>query len=105
VRGETTVPQQALFALNHPFVAAQARAVVGATGAGSMQPDEAVQRLYRTILARPPTDAQRSLATTFLTHGSIGTPRGDGAPAATELTRVEQLAQVLLMSNETFFID
>ena len=83
-----------------------AGAVVGATGAGSMQPDEAVQRLYRTILARPPTDAQRSLATTFLTHGSIGAPRGDdGAPAATELTRVEQLAQVLLMSNETFFID
>jgi len=106
VRGETTVPQQALFALNHPFIAAQARAVVGATGAGSMQPDEAVQRIYRAILARPPTDAQRSLATTFLAHGSIGPPRGDdGTPAATDLTRVEQLAQVLLMSNETFFID
>jgi hypothetical protein len=107
-RSETTVPQQALFALNHPFVAAQARTVVAATGAAAAAPDDAVRRLYRAILARPPTDAQRSLATTFLTHGSIagaGSRAGTAAADATELTRVEQLAQVLLMSNETFFID
>jgi hypothetical protein len=107
-RSETTVPQQALFALNHPFVAAQARAVVAATGAAAMAPDDAVRRLYHAILARPPTDAQRSLATTFLAHGSIaaaGAAAAAAAPDATELTRVEQLAQVLLMSNETFFID
>ena len=105
-RSETMVPQQALFALNHPFVAARARGVVAATDAAAAPADEAVGRLYRAILARPPTDAQRSLAVVFLTHGSIAPATGAAAPSGpAELTRVEQLAQVLLISNETFFID
>jgi hypothetical protein len=105
-RSETMVPQQALFAINHPFVAARARGVVAATDAAAAPADEAVGRLYRALLARPPTDAQRSLAVVFLTHGSIAPATGAAAPSGpAELTRVEQLAQVLLISNETFFID
>jgi hypothetical protein len=65
-RSETTVPQQALFALNHPFVAEHAKAVVAATAAADVDPTTAVDRLYETILQRKPTAAQRASSLAFL---------------------------------------
>jgi hypothetical protein len=65
-RSETTVPQQALFALNHPFVAGHARAVAARCNTPAAPPREFVDRLYRTILGRPPTSAQAALAVDFL---------------------------------------
>jgi len=63
-RSETTVPQQALFALNHPFVASQTRALAnhldGPNNAGK------VRNLYRATFQREPTTAERDLALGFL---------------------------------------
>ncbi|MES2709753.1 MAG: PSD1 and planctomycete cytochrome C domain-containing protein [Verrucomicrobiota bacterium] len=52
-RFETTVPQQALFMMNSPFVEAQAERLAAAAG---KQPDPAavIRQLYLTILSREP---------------------------------------------------
>lgn len=67
-RNETTVPQQALFALNHPFVAAQAREIVkGVDSSLSIQSSneharrgvaEQIETLVQRILQRTPTDEE-----------------------------------------------
>jgi cytochrome c553 len=100
-RAETTVPQQALFALNHPFVADQARGVVTAASAAELPPEAAVRAVYRAILQREPSATQLARGISFLEPA----PRDVAGPEPGTLTRLEQLAQVLLISNETFFID
>jgi hypothetical protein len=60
-RSETTTPQQALFAMNHPFVVARAKKIVANLDAAT-----AVDQLYLTIFGRMPTHEERSLAEQFL---------------------------------------
>ena len=63
-RSETTVPQQALFALNHPFVAEHARVLASIAEGG--QPADTVRALYRSVLQREPTADQLTRAVAFL---------------------------------------
>lgn len=66
-RSETTVPQQALFAMNHPFFADRARArALAASHVADDDADAAVRSLYRTILQREPTSGQLEAARAFL---------------------------------------
>lgn len=68
LRSETTVPQQALFALNHPFVAQQAQALVAQVSRdGASEPAERIRRLYRAAYQRDPTPRQLDAALAFLT--------------------------------------
>lgn len=60
-RSETTTPQQALFAMNHPFVVARAKKMVA-----NVDEANAVDQLYLTILGRMPTHEERLLAEQFL---------------------------------------
>lgn len=58
-RGETTVPQQALFFLNHPFLRGRARALANREEVASAPgPEEKVRRLYRRVYQREPTPRQ-----------------------------------------------
>ena len=85
-RTTTTVPQQALFAMNDPFVLDRAAALaerVRAAGAG----DETVV-LFRLALGRDPTAAEAAAVAEF---------RGT-AP-------LEQACHALLMGNEFMFVD
>jgi hypothetical protein len=63
-RTETTVPQQALFALNHPFLAGRAKAM--AARVRDARPEDAVRRLYRAAYQREPTAPQIRAALSFL---------------------------------------
>lgn len=70
-RSETTVPQQALFALNHPYVAACARALVGRleieTARHAENTDRTrVDRLFLDAWQRLPTDEERHEAIQFV---------------------------------------
>ncbi len=67
-RSETTVPQQALFALNHPFVASRARTLAQriADEPKSSPPDAQLIRLFREVFQREPTRPQRDAALAFL---------------------------------------
>jgi hypothetical protein len=71
-RSETTVPQQALFALNHPLMAEHARALVAAAKLSETEDHaEKVRRLYATAYQRPPTDRQIAHAVAFATSAVI----------------------------------
>lgn len=95
-RPKTTVPQQALFAMNSPFVQEQARAVAARPEvAGETDPARRVDLLFRQVLGRPATEHERDA-----TLGFVALAGEDGSPSPWE-----QLAQVLLVSNEAVFVD
>jgi hypothetical protein len=95
-RPQTSVPQQALFSLNSPFVLEQAKALAKAaeTKSGSTA-RERIEFLYQTILDRAPTKAELATAAAFVNDG--GNDEGENS--------WESLAHVLLMSNEFVFLD
>lgn len=99
-RPRTTVPQQALFELNSPFVMEQARALLALPLiSGAIEPDQRVEVMVATVLGRLPTEWEISSALKF-----IQAARTEG-PVENGLTAWEQLAQVLLISNEAVFLD
>jgi hypothetical protein len=94
-RFQTTVPPQALYLLNSPFVAEHARAAAARPEvAGAESDGEKVGALYRAILGRSPTAEERALGLEFVAGGG----KGDFGPWP-------QLAQVLMLSNEFAFVD
>ena len=78
-RIETTVPQQALFALNHPFVAARARGVVDQLDAAAVSEAEQIAQLYQTVLQREPTEVEVSASLAFLS-AARSAPAPEGPP-------------------------
>ncbi|MBX9579203.1 MAG: PSD1 and planctomycete cytochrome C domain-containing protein [Gemmataceae bacterium] len=94
-RFQTTVPPQALYLLNSPFVAEQARAAAARPEvAGAKSDGEKVAALYRAVLGRDPSAEERALGAAF----AAGEVKGDFGPWP-------QLAQVLMLSNEFAFAD
>ena len=88
-RYTNTVPQQALFLMNSPFMAAQAGALIKFSE--EMTAGQArVRAIYQRIFQRDPLKEEVADAMRFV----------DGNPKAWQ-----QFAQVLLMSNEFRFID
>jgi hypothetical protein len=99
-RPRTTVPQQALFALNSPFVLEQARALAGHSDIAALtEPAKRIDALFARVLARHATPAETVSCQRFLEEAGRETLPDNG------LTPWEQLAQVLLISNEAMFID
>lgn len=96
-RPQTTVPQQALFAMNAPFVQEQARQTAAAAWAGASDDPTRIEQLYRRILSRSPTSEERELALRYLSE-ALTTP-------TEKLTPRDRLAQVLLLTNEFLFVD
>ncbi|HLF93868.1 MAG TPA: DUF1553 domain-containing protein, partial [Planctomycetota bacterium] len=86
-RHTTTVPQQALFLMNSPFALEQARALAGRTATGE-DPARRIDRLYRLVYGRGPTERETVLGKGFVETGAW-----------------EQYAQVLLQSNEFMYVD
>ena len=85
-RVNTTVPQQALFAMNSEFMRTAADAL--AKQVMEMEPAEQIERLYLLAFGRSPDDEERRLALDYLKSGTV-----------------VRFAQVLLMSNQMTFVD
>jgi len=96
-RFTTTVPQQALFLMNSPFVIEQAKAL--AARATDADPARKVNQLYRFAYGRPPTSEETAIALDYVSAPAVGDEKTPG------VTPWEQLAQVLLLSNEFAFVD
>jgi len=95
-RPQTSVPQQALFNLNSPFVLEQAKALAKEVEKISdSKPRERIQFLYRRVLDRSPTKSEISTASAFVNEAT--NDEGEN--------QWESLAHVLLMSNEFVFLD
>ena len=98
-RHVTTVPQQALFLMNSPFVIEQARALVAQPHFKQSPPSAGqVQELYARIFARPAESAEVEAGLRFLAM-----PAESLGPAP--LSPWEKYAQVLLETNEFAFVD
>lgn len=98
-RPRTTVPQQALFAMNSPFVIEQVRRVNARPEvANETNGARRVQAVYRILFERQPREDELELARRFLA----------AAPSFDEISKLspwELYVQVLLSANEFMFVD
>jgi len=108
-RARTTVPQQALFMMNSPFVVEQAKAVANRQEVSKAGESEArIRAMHRLVYGRNPSPSEIQASLSF-----INAPGPEVASLQlisntsqkSTLTRWEQLAQVLLMSNEFMYVD
>ncbi|WP_210421044.1 PSD1 and planctomycete cytochrome C domain-containing protein [Lacipirellula limnantheis] len=100
-RSETTVSQQALFGMNHPFVAARARSLVAAVDAeAGGDPVELAARLYRAVYQREPSAVERQAALDFLANAAADAPP---APPAETLTWSYGYGEVLAAEGRVTF--
>jgi Protein of unknown function (DUF1553)/Protein of unknown function (DUF1549)/Planctomycete cytochrome C len=122
----TTVPQQALFLMNGPFLHEQAQRLAEvivhdpptnapppeSAATWDADPAEGVRRLYRRVLLRSPEPDELNLAVAFIraeTDRSAGDvddwKRANRGAGNRPLAPWEQLSQVLLLTNEFMFVD
>jgi hypothetical protein len=95
-RPQTTVPQQALFLMNSPFVSEQAQALAARSDVASAASDaEKAAALYRLVFGRAASAAETQVAIDF-----VGSAAADAS-----LSPWEQYAQLLLLTNEFTFVD
>lgn len=94
-RPKTTVPQQALYLMNSPFIMDLANHCVenAKLKTAEAAPAEKVTQLYRRLLQRDPTADEKQLCVAFVT----GQP--DNEQVWSELT------QTLLLTNDFMFLD
>lgn len=91
-RSVTTTPTQKLYLLNNPFVLERASTFQGRLGTGG--DSGKVQQAYRLLYGRDPEARELKTAESFLAR-----------PNEAELSRWQQLAQALLVSNEFMYVD
>jgi hypothetical protein len=102
-RHQTTVPQQALFLMNSPFAAEQARHFAARADVVAPPKDEdRIQRMYRLAYGRPADADEVALGLKFLADARTAKPEKPGTQG---LSPWEQYAQVLLLANEFAFVD
>jgi hypothetical protein len=114
-RFTTTVPQQALFMMNNPFVVEQARALVTRKEVADIKDStQRIQALYRLLYQRAATPDEVALGLRFLESAESEASTQKTADviesktdnnAAKPLTAWEKYAQVLLLANEFVFVD
>ena len=98
-RFETTVPQQALFQLNSPFILEQADAIAALAADGTSSDAARVEATFQLVLQRPPTSDEAAAALSFFRSTNSGDESSSGT------TVWSQLAQTLLLTNEFVFVD
>jgi hypothetical protein len=115
MRPTTTVPQQALYLMNSPFVIEQARRLAGRPDiVEAASPDDVIRALYGCVLSRAPSDAEMealrawlevedSLARDVTPIPADAVAEGDKQPQG--LKPLERLAQALLMTSEFAWVD
>jgi hypothetical protein len=94
----TTVPQQALFLMNSPFVIESAKLLAKRPDLVAVDDtSKRIERMYALALGRKPTAEELKLGRAFL--------ESETASRATMLNPWEKYAQVLLETNEFVFVD
>jgi hypothetical protein len=105
-RFTTTVPQQALFLMNSPFVVEQARRLADRPDVRAQNdPMLRIQRLYRNVLGRPATAVETDLGLAFISSFDESAVAQPDAKDSATMNAWQQYAQILLLSNEFMFVD
>jgi hypothetical protein len=109
MRFVTTVPQQALFFLNSPFVAEQCRAMVARPEfVAAPTPSEKIRYLYRSMFGREPEKSEMEAGIRFILQGAA--PKMDTPSASTwqygtgELRGAGEAARVASFTRFTVFV-
>ncbi|MDB4623617.1 PSD1 and planctomycete cytochrome C domain-containing protein [bacterium] len=97
-RTRTTVPQQSLFMINSPFVAAQANHIMKELVSNNERQLDQIKQLYRTLFQREPTPLEIEIGSQYIESAELSHRPNNLAPLA-------RYAQVLLCTNEFEFID
>ena len=98
-RYETTVPQQALFLLNSPFLLEQSRALLQRPEIDDeTDPAEKVRTLYRVVLGRDADDDEIRQGERFVTTAI-------DEPNRSQLSAWERFGQALMLTNEFVYVD
>ena len=97
-RTDTIVPQQALFTMNHPFTQARAKALARVAAEAGNEPARRLAALYSILFQRPPTrdEEEACLQLVFQKPAQLD---------STEPDAWTQLAQSLMLTNESLFLD
>src|SRR5690606_19851653 len=94
----TTVPQQALYLMNHPFAVEQAQRLIAREELQRLSAaEERIVWLYQTLYARLPNADETETGRRFIEAATTSD--------ADKLDPWARYAQVLLMSNEFTFVD
>ncbi|HKB37255.1 MAG TPA: DUF1549 and DUF1553 domain-containing protein, partial [Gemmataceae bacterium] len=104
-RHGTTVPQQALFLMNSPFLVEQARHLVARLDEKRTEPAQRIVQLYRLLYGRSPEAEETALGLRFIEDASRAAAIKGPDAGGKGLTPWQQYAQVLLLSNEMVFVD
>lgn len=108
-RQSSTVATQALMLMNGEFVLKQATYLAAlVVGEGESSVEQRVDRAWQLALCRLPSDAERELAVTFISH-QIETIKTEQTKLPEKITPEQQatanLCQALLTSNEFLYVD
>ena len=106
-RFTTTVPQQALFMLNSPFLADQVRSLASRQELTSIaEPRGRIVQLYRIVLGRSPEAQEIELGLSYWRDEDVRSADTDAKPPSEpKLSSWERYVQVLLLSNEFVYVD
>ena len=105
VRTSATVPSQALFLLNNPFVTEQAESLAGRLIASAPEPCARIELAALLCWSRRPEEVETERAIAYVERA-----RGELSAASVPADRLERdawtsYARVVLASNEFVYID
>ncbi len=103
VRSQSTVPTQALYFLNDPFVHSQAKALAARLQQAAPDEDARLELATRELYGRPATDEEHRLMATFLTDTAAAIPSLTEPERSIE-TRAAWL-RVLFGTSELLYVD
>ncbi|MGD9722703.1 MAG: PSD1 and planctomycete cytochrome C domain-containing protein [Pirellulales bacterium] len=103
LRDVTTVPTQALYFMNDPFVHARSERLAGQLVSAASNDDERTRAIYARVLGRLPSAAERAGAAEFLT--AYRESQGNGDQERRQATAWAAYARVLFASNEFLYVD
>jgi hypothetical protein len=105
VRDQSSVPLQALFLLNSPFVHAQAGRFAGRLIAEEPDPAARLRLAYLWTFARPPSDSEATQALAYLERYAQSLADEGVEPSRRTAEAWASLGRVLLASNEFISVD
>jgi cytochrome c553 len=97
-RTDTVVPQQALFAMNHPFILARSTVLAALAEKRANDPAGRLAVLTSALFQRPPSPEEDAAALQLVESASAPPGQSAAKPWA-------QLAQALMLTNEFLFLD
>jgi hypothetical protein len=99
-RPSTIVPHQTLFLMNHPLVMDSGRALAASALRISADDQACIERIYKTVFARFPSDAEVAMALRFIEQNV-----GDGQSSEDRGQAWVSFCRSLLLTNEFLYVD